>query len=101
MSLLTLICARSNSKRVKNKNIKQFNKKPLIYYSIKQALKSKYIKEVFISTDSNKISKICKEHGAKVKFIRNKKLARNNTPELDVWKDAILRLQKINKTNLI
>ena len=58
MNMLTLICARGNSKGIKNKNIKIFNKKPLIYYSIQQALKSKYIKEVFVSTDSKKIAKI-------------------------------------------
>ena len=96
MSLLTLICARSNSKGIKDKNIRQFNNKPLIYYSIKQALKSKYIKEVYVSTDSNRVSKISQKYGAKVKFIRSKKLAKDDTPEIDVWRDAILKIQKIN-----
>lgn len=97
--MLTLICARGNSKGIKNKNIKLFNQKPLIFYSIQQALKSKYIKEVFVSTDSKKIAKISKNLGAKIKFIRSKKLSLDNTPEINVWKDAIKRLQKINKIN--
>ena len=63
MSLLTLICARGNSKGIKDKNIRQFNNRPLIYYSIKQALKSKYIKEVYVSTDSNRVSKISQKYG--------------------------------------
>ena len=36
MNLLTLICARKGSKGIKNKNIKLFNGKPLIYYTIKK-----------------------------------------------------------------
>lgn len=97
--MLTLICARGNSKGIKNKNIKIFNRKPLIYYSIKQALKSKYIKEVFVSTDSKKIANISRNFGAKIKFIRSKRLSSDKTPEINVWKDAIKRLQKINKIN--
>ena len=60
MELLTLICARKGSKGIKNKNIKLFSGKPLIYYTIKKALTSKFIDEVYVSTDSNKISKISK-----------------------------------------
>ncbi len=97
MNMLTLICARGNSKGIKNKNIKLFNKKPLIYYSIKQALRSKYIKEVFVSTDSNTIAKHAKKFGAKVEFIRSRNLSHDKTPEIAVWKDAIKKIQKIKK----
>ena len=41
--ILAIIPARSGSKGVINKNIKKFNKKPLIYWSINSALKSKFI----------------------------------------------------------
>jgi CMP-N-acetylneuraminic acid synthetase len=99
MNLLTLICAREGSKGLKNKNIKLFNKKPLIYYTIKKALSSKYVNEVYVSTDSTKISKVAKNFGAKVKFIRNKNLSKDTSPELMVWRDAILRLEKLNNTN--
>lgn len=97
MEILTIICARGNSKEIKNKNIKLFNKKPLIYYSIKQALKSKYIKEVYVSTDSKKISNLSKKFGAKIEFIRSNKLSKDKTPEIFVWRDAIKRIQKIKK----
>ena len=95
MEILTIICARGNSKEVKNKNIKLFNKKPLIYYSIKEALKSKYISEVYVSTDSKKISNLSKKFGAKIEFIRSNKLSRDGTPEILVWRDAIKKIQKI------
>jgi len=97
MNLLTLICARKGSKGLKNKNIKLFNKKPLIYYTIKQALASNYIDEIYLSTDSTRIANIGKKFGAKVKFIRDKHLSLDDTPEIKVWRDAIFRLEKINK----
>ena len=97
MELLTLICARKGSKGIKNKNIKLFNGKPLIYYTIKKALESSFINEVYVSTDSIKISKLSKLFGAKVKFLRKKNLSQDTTPEIKVWKDAITRLEKLNK----
>ena len=39
--MIAIIPARSGSKRKKNKNIKKFNKKPIIYWSIKAAINSK------------------------------------------------------------
>ena len=53
--VLAIIPARAGSKGLKNKNIKIFNKKPLIYWTVKQALNSKYIDRVYVSTDSKKI----------------------------------------------
>ncbi len=87
--ILCLICARSGSKGVKNKNIKKFHGKPLIYWTIKQAKSLPEIKDVFISTDSKKIVNVAKKYGAKVPFLRPKKLAKDNSKEWDVWKHAI------------
>ena len=71
---ICIIPARSGSKRIKNKNIKLFFGKPIIYYSIKAAIKSKCFSDVFVSTDSIKIKKISEKYGAKVKFLRPKNL---------------------------
>ena len=68
-----IIPARSGSKRIKNKNIKKFFGKPLIYYSIKLALKNKKFNKVIVSTDSKKIARIAKKLGASVPFLRSKK----------------------------
>ena len=54
MNNICVIPARCGSKRIKNKNLKFFFKKPLIYWSIKTALKSKLFKEVIVSTDDKK-----------------------------------------------
>ena len=66
MPILCTICARGGSKGIKNKALKLINKKPLIYYTINQAFKSKIFDEVVVSTDSKKIQKISKFYGLKV-----------------------------------
>ena len=53
---LAIIPARIGSKRIFEKNIKNFNNYPIIYYSIKAAIESKIFDEVIVSTDSEKIS---------------------------------------------
>ena len=73
--LICVISARGGSKGIKNKNILNFHGKPLIAWSILQATKSKCFKDVFISTDSLKIANISKKYGAKVVFLRSKKLS--------------------------
>lgn len=52
--ILAIIPARKNSKRLKNKNLLLFNKKPLIHWTIKSALKSKKIDTIVVSSDSKK-----------------------------------------------
>ena len=72
---IAIIPARSGSKRIKNKNIKRFCKKPIIYWSIKAAIKSKVFKKIYVSTDSKKIANLSKKFGAEVPFLRSKKLS--------------------------
>ena len=52
MKYLAIIPARKGSKRIKNKNIKRFNREPLINWTIRSALKSKCFDKIFVSTDS-------------------------------------------------
>ena len=65
---IAIIPARSGSKRIKNKNIKLFCGKPIIYYSINEAKKSKIFQKIIVSTDSEKIKKISEKYGAEVPF---------------------------------
>ena len=89
MKIIALICARGNSQGLKNKNLLKFKKTTLLGNSIKQAFRSKYIQRVVVSTDSKKIMKEAKKNNAEVPFIRPKKLSKNNSPEIDVWRHAI------------
>ena len=52
---LAIIPARGGSKRIKNKNLKLFYGKPLIYYSIKALKDSNIFSKIHISSDSSKI----------------------------------------------
>ena len=72
---IAIIPARAGSKRIKNKNIKLFRGKPIIYYSINAAKKSKIFQKIIVSTDSEKIKKISEKYGAEVPFLRPKYLS--------------------------
>ena len=76
---IAIIPARANSKRIKNKNIKKFFSKPIIYYPIQAAKKSKCFDKIFVSTDSNKIANISKKYGAEVPYTRPKNIADDKT----------------------
>jgi pseudaminic acid cytidylyltransferase len=72
---IAIIPARGGSKRIPKKNIKDFYGKPLIAYSIEVALKSNLFEKVIVSTDDEQISKIAKQYGAIVPFVRPKELS--------------------------
>lgn len=82
------VFARGGSKGLPGKNIRQLGGKPMIGYSIESALKNKYIDEVFVSTDDEKIAEVAKKHGAKVPFKRPSELASDSSPEWLSWRHA-------------
>ena len=67
---IAVIPARSRSKRIKNKNIRSFKGKPMIYWPINAAKKSKIFDKIIVYTDSEKIKKYALKFGAEVPFIR-------------------------------
>jgi N-acylneuraminate cytidylyltransferase len=75
MKNIAFIPIRSGSKGIKDKNIKEFNGKPLCYWTIKSSTESKLVDEVYVSTDSKKIIEIVESFQLpKVKtFLRSKK----------------------------
>ena len=68
--ILCIIPARSGSKGIKNKNIMDFNGKPLLAWSIKQAQKCNYKMKIVVSTDSQEYADIAIKYGAEVPFLR-------------------------------
>jgi pseudaminic acid cytidylyltransferase len=95
---IAIIPARSGSTRIKNKNIKIFNGKPIIAWSIIAAKKSKIFSKIVVSTDSKKIANIAKKYGAEIFFLRPKSLASNNISITDVMKHSVSFLSKIFKS---
>ena len=72
---LAVIPARGGSKRIPKKNIRLFNGKPIIAYSIEAAIKSDCFDQVIVSTDSEEIAKVANEYGAQTPFYRPAELA--------------------------
>jgi len=66
VKVLALIPARGGSKSIPKKNIKKFNGKPLIYWTIKSCQTNKFISDIYVSSDSDEILKIASKYKANV-----------------------------------
>ena len=89
MKTLAMITARGGSKRIPRKNIKEFNGKPIMAYSIEAALKSGAFDEVMVSTDDQEIADIARKYGASVPFMRSEKTANDFATTVDVIDEVI------------
>ena len=85
VKIISIIPARSGSKRIKDKNIKKYKGTPLLSHSIKHSLKSKYIQRTIVSTDSKKYAKIAIKYGAEVPFLRPKKISKDRSTDLECF----------------
>jgi pseudaminic acid cytidylyltransferase len=86
---IAVIPARGGSKRIPRKNVKVFNDRPMIAYSIEAALNSACFDEVIVSTDDTEIAKISNDLGASTPFIRPNSLSDDYTGTVPVIKHAI------------
>lgn len=68
MRILAVIPACEGSERVPNKNIRVINGKPLVYYVINNARRSRYITDIIVTTNSLEIATIAKKMGVKAKL---------------------------------
>ncbi len=86
---LCIIPARGGSKRIPRKNIKDFQGKPIISYSIESALNSGCFDRVIVSTDDKEIAKVARQYGAETPFVRPLELADDYAGTIPVIKQAI------------
>lgn len=86
--ILAVIPARAGSKGIPNKNIRIIGGHPLVYYSIRNALNSKYITNVVVSTDSPEVRIIATQMGVKCKW-RDARLSSDEVTLDAVIADAI------------
>lgn len=96
MANIAVIPARGGSKRIPRKNIKMFHGKPLISYSIEEALKSECFDRIIVSTDDEDIAEVALKFGAEVPFLRSKELSNDFAGTIPVIQDTILKLDDIN-----
>jgi N-acylneuraminate cytidylyltransferase len=89
---VAVIPARGGSKRIKNKNIRDFAGKPLIAYSIEAAKSSDLFSEIVVSTDSDEIADIALASGASQIIKRPDHLADDFTGTTPVVHHALTEL---------
>ena len=93
---ICVIPARGGSKRIPRKNIKEFNGKPIIAYSIEAAINSNCFNQIIVSTDDYEIAKIAEDFGASVPFMRPDKLSDDYIGTTSVVKHAIEFMENDN-----
>ena len=92
--ILLVILARKGSRRIKSKNIKKFNGKPLVVWTIEQALRFQNLNsQVLLSSDCEKTLKIGQRYNQLLTIKRSKNLATRNTTSIEVIKNLIKKLK--------
>jgi pseudaminic acid cytidylyltransferase len=81
---IAVIPARGGSKRIPRKNIKSFNGKPMIAWSIEAAKASGLFERIIVSTDDVEIAEVAKQWGAEVPFIRPEELSNDHASTTSV-----------------
>jgi pseudaminic acid cytidylyltransferase len=85
---ICVIPARGGSKRIPRKNIKDFNGKPMIQWSIEAAKASGIFNHIIVSTDDDEIAEVARSLGARVPFMRPEELSDDYTNTTDVISHA-------------
>lgn len=92
---IAVLPARGGSKRIPQKNIREFCGQPVIAYAIQTARKSGLFDHVVVSTDDEAIKRVALECGAEVPFIRPANLADDHAATVPVIAHAINACQGI------
>lgn len=95
---LAIIPARSRSKGIPNKNIRNFCGHPLLYYPISIAKKTGIFDRIIVDTDTEEIAEIGKALGAQVPYLRPEKLATDNSAVTDA---VLLLLERLKEDGYV
>lgn len=98
MRNIAIIPARSGSKGVKDKNIRDLAGKPLMSYTIEAALQSDQFDEVMVSTDSERYAEIAREYGANVPFLRSEQTATDTASSWDMVEEVLSKYEALGKS---
>ena len=90
---IAIIPARSGSKGVKDKNIRELLGKPLLAYSIEAAEKSGCFDNIFVSTDDERYALIAEKYGADASFLRSEETSSDTADSWSVVREVIDRLK--------
>lgn len=89
MNILCVIPVRGGSKGVPRKNVRLVAGRPLVVWTIEQALAAHPHLDVLVSTDDEEIARVARQAGADAPFLRPAELARDETPTEPVIRHAI------------
>lgn len=96
--MLAIIPARSGSKGLPDKNIREMCGKPLLAYSIEAALKADIFDTVMVSTDSERYAEIAKAFGAEVPFLRSEETASDKASTRDCIIEVLDKYKTLGKS---
>ncbi|MBE3142423.1 MAG: acylneuraminate cytidylyltransferase family protein [Planctomycetes bacterium] len=94
--IIAVIPARGGSKTLPRKNILLMDGKPLIYYSIKHALESKYLDKIIVSTEDSEIKAVAENYDTEV-LMRPVEMAKDNSPTMEVLYHVLDYFEKKNE----
>lgn len=97
-SILVVIPARGDSKGIPRKNIRRLGDKPLIYYVIENGLNSKYVSDLYVTSDDDEILHIAESLGSKI-HKRSQQLATDKVTLDPVVHEAFTAISKKEKKN--
>lgn len=98
--LLITICGRAGSKGFKNKNLKVFCGKPLVYYTLSAATLFQQARpdvqvDICLNTDSEALAQLVQQEYPEVEFLpRGEALAGDTVPKMAVFQDSLTRMEQ-------
>lgn len=94
---LCIIPAKGASTRLKRKNVVNLCGKPLLYYTVENAKKSKLFADIYVSTEDDDIKKVAESLGAIVPYKRPEELSHDPAGVVDVCLHMIEHLEREGK----
>jgi CMP-N-acetylneuraminic acid synthetase len=98
MKILAIIPAKLDSTRLKNKNIRELNGKPMFLHSVEYADSSNYDVDTIVSSESDIIKELCNKH--RIKFLKRPKHLCGDTEVVDVY-EYIINNQLNNQYDIV
>ena len=94
MKKIAIIPARSGSKGLKDKNIRELGGKPLLAYTVEAAWQTGLFDTIHVSTDSEIYAEIARQYGADVPFLRNEETASDSASTWDAVRFVLEEYKK-------
>jgi pseudaminic acid cytidylyltransferase len=98
LKTIAIIPARGGSKRIPQKNIKEFLGKPIIAYAIQKAMDSGLFHTIVVSTDDEAVKKVALAYGAEVPFMRSAENANDHATTFDALQEVLENYRKLGET---